>query len=107
MQIHVLNLVKFTFEAHLNLTSSGWIPTTPQKMSTNSHPDLNGHYFEWLDSTTTNRHGVAARDSATVSGCDQFFVCPTHARFGTLNLLMTDVPDLVLISVVTPIGKSD
>ena len=33
--------------------------------------DLNGHHQEWLDSTTTNRHGVAAFDFVTVSGYDQ------------------------------------
>ena len=32
--------------------------------------DLNGHHQEWLGSMTTNRHGVAAFDFATVSGCD-------------------------------------
>ena len=69
--------------------------------------DLNGHHQEWLGSTTTNRHGVAAFDFATVSGCDQFFVGPTHARSGTLDLLMTDVPDLVPVAVVAPIGNSD
>ena len=42
--------------------------------------DLNGHHQEWLCSTTTNRHGVAAFDFATVSGCDQLDVGPTHAR---------------------------
>ena len=36
--------------------------------------DLNGHHREWLGSTTTNRHGVAAFDFATVSGCDQLVV---------------------------------
>ena len=56
--------------------------------------DLNGHHQEWLGSTTTNRHGVAAFDFATVSGCDQLVVGPTHARVGTLDLLITDVPDL-------------
>ena len=30
--------------------------------------DLNGHHKEWLGSATTNRHGVAAFDFATVSG---------------------------------------
>ena len=30
--------------------------------------DLNGHHQEWLGSTTTNRHVVAAFDFATVSG---------------------------------------
>ena len=29
--------------------------------------DLNGHHQEWLGSTTTNSHGVAAFDFATVS----------------------------------------
>ena len=33
--------------------------------------DLNGLHQEWLGSTTTNRHGIAALDFATVSGCNQ------------------------------------
>ena len=33
--------------------------------------DLNSHHLGWLGSTTTNRHGVAAFDFATVSGCVQ------------------------------------
>ena len=69
--------------------------------------DLNGHHQEWLDSMTTNRHGVAAFYFATVSGCDQLVVGPTHARGGTLDLLMTDVPYLVRVAVVAPIGNSD
>ena len=69
--------------------------------------DLNGHHREWLGSTTTNRHGVAAFDFTTVSACDQLVVFPTHARGGTLDLLMTNVPDLVWVSVVAPIGNSD
>ena len=32
---------------------------------------------------------------------------PTHARGGTLDLLMTDVPDLVWVAVVVPLGSSD
>ena len=60
-----------------------------------------------MGSTTTNRHGVAPFDFETVSGCDQLVVGPTHARGGTLVLLMTDVPDLVQVSVVAPIGNSD
>ena len=54
--------------------------------------DSTGHHQEWLGSTTTN-HGVAAVDSATVSG--------------TFDLLMTNVPDLVRVAVVAPIGNSD
>ena len=53
------------------------------------------------------RHGVAAFDFATVSGCNQLVVGPTHARGGTLDLLMTDTPDLVRVAVVAPIGNSD
>ena len=68
---------------------------------------LNGHHQEWLGSTTTNRHEVAAFDFATVSGCDQLVAGPTHARGGTLDLLTTDVPDLVWVAVVAPIGNSD
>ena len=40
--------------------------------------DLNGHHQEWLSSMTTNSHGVAAFDFATVSGCGQLVVSPTH-----------------------------
>ena len=69
--------------------------------------DLNGHHQQWFGSTNTNCNGVAAFDFATVSGCDQLVVGPTHARGGTLDLLMTDVPDLVLVSVVAPKGNSD
>ena len=46
-------------------------------------------------------------DFATVSGCDQLLVGPTHALGGTLYLLMTDVPDLVRVAVIDPIGNSD
>ena len=49
-----------------------------------------------------NRYGVAAFDFTTVSGCDQLVVGPTHARGGTLDLVMTDVPDLVRVAVVAP-----
>ena len=40
--------------------------------------DLNGHHQERLGSTTTNRHGVAALDFATVSGCDQLVSQPAQ-----------------------------
>ena len=60
-----------------------------------------------MGSATTNRHGVAAFDFATVSGWGQLVVGPIHARGGTLALVMTDVPDRVQVSVVAPIFKSD
>ena len=69
--------------------------------------DLNGHHQEWLGSTTTNRHGVVAFDFATVSGCDQLVTGPSHACGGTLDLLITDVPDVVWVAIVAPLGSSD
>ena len=69
--------------------------------------DLNGHHHEWLFSTNTNRLGVAALDFTSVSGCDEVVIGPTRGRGGTLDLLMTDVPDQVQVSVVAPLGRSD
>ena len=69
--------------------------------------DLNFYHQEWLGSATTNHHGVPAFDFATMNGSDQLVVGPTHARRRTLVLLMTDVPDLVQVAVVAPIGNSD
>ena len=69
--------------------------------------DLNDHHQEWLGSTTTNRHGLQLLTSQLVCGCNQFVVGPTHARGGTLDFIMTDVPYLVRIAVVAPIGNSD
>ena len=69
--------------------------------------NLYGHHLEWLGSTTTNRQGVEAFDFATVSGCDQLVVGPTDAHGGTLDLLMTGVPDLMRVAVVAPIDNSD
>ena len=41
--------------------------------------DLNGYHQEWLGSTTTNSHGVAAFDFATVSGVISWLSArPTH-----------------------------
>ena len=42
-----------------------------------------------------------------VSGCDQLVVAPTDARDLTLDLLKTDVPDLVRVAIVAQIGNSD
>ena len=42
-----------------------------------------------------------------LSGCDQLVIGPTQARGGTLDLLMTDVPDLVWVAVVAPLGTDN
>ena len=41
-------------------------------------------------------------DFPTVSGCDQLVIGPTHARGGTLDILMTD---LVRVAVEAPLGS--
>ena len=69
--------------------------------------NLNGHHQEWLGSSTMNHHGVGALNFATVSGCDQLVLSPTHAHGRTLELLMTDIPDLIQVTVVAPLGRSD
>ena len=74
--------------------------------------DLNGHHPSsvskiWLSPTTMNLHGVAALDFATVSECDQLVIGPTHSCGRTLDLLMTDVTDLVQVIVIAPLGNSD
>ena len=56
--------------------------------------DLNGHHHRWLGFTTAERHGVAAFDFATVYGCDQLVVAPTHVRGGTLDFQLAIVPAL-------------
>ena len=61
--------------------------------------DLIGHHQEWLGSTTTNHHGVAVFDFVTVSGCNKLVVGLTHVRGETLDLLLADDPDLVLVAV--------
>ena len=48
-----------------------------------------------FSSMTKNRYGVADFDVAIVSSCDQQVVGPTHARGGALDLMMTDVHDLI------------
>ena len=45
--------------------------------------------------------------TSQVSGCDQLIVRPTHSHGRTLDLLMSDVPDLVRVAVVVPTGNSD
>ena len=57
--------------------------------------DLHGYHKEWLGSSTTKDHGVAAIDFATASSYDQLVIGPTHVRGRTPELIMTDVADLV------------
>ena len=49
----------------------------------------------------------ATLDFATITGCDQRAIGPTHARGGTRDLLMTLVIDLAGVTFVAPLGSSD
>ena len=69
--------------------------------------DFNGHHEEWLGSSRTDVHGRAALEFATLSGCSQLVRGPTHRDGGVLDLVLTDVPDLVKVSVRAGIGRSD
>ena len=68
--------------------------------------DLDDQIFDSLLASMADRHGVVAFDFATVSGCNQLVVGPTHACGGT-HLQMTNVPDLVWAAVVALTGNSD
>ena len=88
------------------LTSMGAVQAEDVHVSFLFVDDLNGHHQKWLGFTATKRQGVAALDFATVSGCDQLVVGPTHSRDGTINLLMTYVPDQERVAVEAPLGNS-
>lgn len=70
--------------------------------------DFNAHHREWLESVSpTDAHGRAAYDFASVSGCSQLVSGPTHHAGNCLDLVLTDVPDIVKAEVKAPIGTSD
>lgn len=69
--------------------------------------DFNAHHEEWLGSPRTDVHGRAAQEFATLSACDQLVDGPTHRDGGVLDLVFTDVPDLVNVSVGARLGRSD
>ena len=70
--------------------------------------DFNAHHREWLNSVSpTDCHGLRAVDFSTESGCDQLIQRPTHRSGNTLDLIFTDVPEVVTSNVGIPIGTSD
>ena len=58
-------------------------------------------------STTTTVHGRAVLDFVSSSGCEQTATEPTYIDRGVVELIVTDVHDLVGIRVGLPIGTSD
>ena len=70
--------------------------------------EANVHHSEWLESVSpTDRHGRDALDVCNLSGCELLVRRPTHTAGNRLDLVMTDVPDIVDEVVGTPLGPSD
>ena len=71
--------------------------------------DASVHHSEWLKSVTpTDRHGLVVHDFCNLSGCEHAVLCcPTHIAGNRLDLVMTDVPDIVDVIVGTPLSTSD
>ena len=70
--------------------------------------DTNAHHSEWLESVSpTDRHGRDALDFCNLSGCEQLVPCPTHIAGDRLDLVMPEVPDIVVVVVGTPLGTLD
>ena len=55
----------------------------------------------------TDHHGIAALDFANLSGCTQLIKDPTHKFGNCLDLLFTDVPNVVDHLKESPFGNSD
>ena len=79
------NLYAFSLYRNPDLASTAAVQAKDTRASLMFVGDLNSHQQEGLGFTTKNRHGVAAFDSATVSGCNQLVVGPTNTRGGTLG----------------------
>ena len=70
--------------------------------------DANAHHSGWLESVSpTDRHARDALDFCNLSGCEQLVRRPTLSAGNRLDLMMTDVPDIVDVVVGTPLGTSD
>ena len=70
--------------------------------------DANAHHCEWLESVSpTDRHGRDTLDFCNQSGCEQLVRGPTHIAGNRLDLVMTEVPDIVNLVVSTPLDTSD
>ncbi len=70
--------------------------------------DFNAHPREWLESVfPTDSHGRAALEFAIVSGCSQLVAGSTHLAGNRLDIFLTDVPDIVKVTTMAPLGTSD
>ena len=70
--------------------------------------DANAHHLEWLESVSpTDGHGRDALDFCNFAGCEQMVRGATHITGNRLDLAMTAAPDVVDVSLGTPLGTSD
>ena len=64
--------------------------------------------MEWLKSVSpTEGHGRDALDFCNLAGCEQMARGATHNAGNRLDLVMTDAPDVVDVSLGTPLATSD
>ena len=56
---------------------------------------------------TTTIHDKTARGFASSSGCEHMVTEPAYIDGAVLDLLVTDVPDLVRVRAGSPVGTSD
>ena len=90
------------------LTSMASVQSADRKASFIFVGDFNAHHQEWLRSVSaTDEHGRAALHFSEAAGCEQLVNEPTHVHGNRLDLLLTDVPGLVSVEVLGPIGTSD
>ena len=52
-------------------------------------------------------HGHAAYDFASLSGCEQLVAGATHKSGNRLDLVLTNVPGIIEVNVLPPVGSSD
>ena len=70
--------------------------------------DANSHHLEWLESVSpTDGQGRDALDFCNLAGCEQMVRGATHIAGNRLDLVMTDSPDVVDVSLGAPLGTSD
>ena len=90
------------------LTAMASVQSTDRKASFILVGDFNAHHREWLGSVSvTDSHGRAARQFCEAAGCHQLVRESTHIHGNPLDLLLTDVPGLVSVEVLGPLGTSD
>ena len=66
--------------------------------------DEKAYLEEWLRSSTTTAQGRAVFDFESSLGCEQMVTEPTHIGGGVLDLVLTDVHDLLRFGLGRQLG---